>query len=337
MYLKRYTIGVLLLMLFVGWYISQFLGYSQTESISFFGVNLPALPIAVLVLFPVFVLYILSIAHMLYYSVKSFFNQRNFQKDYDKLLEAIVDALLMKDTKHTFKTPRYALLGNLIDNTSMSLKAEHLETNNEKIDAVLDVLNKLKEGKTVDLKKFHLDADNPLVLQNQKNRMASLDVSYEEILSKSDKYSRDILEKAFVNFAADAPLYAIEKYQEFMSKDALFIILARVNSEEHTLEVSNESLLGLMRQLELKRSDYLSISKELSIHMLPEQRIKLFELLADENEEAQEAYFYTLFDLEMIDKAKECLETIGSNDAMKFRAYLALKECGHNFNINLFI
>lgn len=337
MYLKRYTIGALLLMLFVGWYVSQFLGYSQTESISFFGVNLPALPIAILVLLPVFVLYILSVAHMLYYSVKSYFNQRNFQKDYDKLLDAVVDALLMKDEKHHFKTPRYELLGKVMDGTSVMPKIEGLETGNDKIDAVLEILSKLKEGKVVDLKKFHLDADNPLVLQNQKNRMTSLDVSYEEVLSKSDKYSREVLEKAFINFAADAPLYAIEKYQEFMSKDALFIILARVNSEEHTLEVSNDSLLGLMRQLELSQSDYVSISKELSIHMLPEQRIKLFELLADEDEEAQEAYFYTLFDLEMIDKAKECLESIGSNDAMKFRAYLALKECGHNFNINLFI
>ena len=337
MYLKRYTIGALLLMFFVGWYVSQFLGYSQTESISFFGVNLPGLPIAILVLLPVFVLYILSVAHMLYYSIKNFFNQRNFQKDYDKLLDAIVDALLMKNETHQFKTPRYELLGKLIDSTTMMPKLERFETDNEKIDAVLDVLSKLKEGKAVDLKKFHLEADNPLVVQNQKNRMMNLDVSYEEIMSKGDKYSRDVLEKAFMNFAAAAPLYAIEKYQKFISKDALFIILARVNSEENTLEVSNDSLLGLMRQLELNRSDYVSISKELSIHMLPEQRIKLFELLADEDEEAQEAYFYTLFDLEMIDKAKECLETIGNNDAMKFRAYLALKECGHNFNINLFI
>jgi len=59
--------------------------------------------------------------------------------------------------------------------------------------------------------------------------------------------------------------------------------------------------------------------------------------LAEQDEEAQEAYLYTLFDLEMIDTAKEFLETIGAEDAMKFRAYLALKECGHTFNINLFI
>lgn len=337
MYLKRYTIGALALMLFVGWYVSQFLGYSQSESISFFGINLPALPIAVLILLPVFILYLLSVAHMLYYSVKSFFKLRNYQKDYDKLIDAVADALLMKEQKHSFKTPRYELLGKVVENTSMMPRGEMLETNNEKIDAVFKVLNDLKSGKAVDLKKFHLSADNPLVLQNQKNRMMNLDLTSEEILSKSEKYSQDILEKAYANYVSQAPMYAIEKYQEYISKDALFIILARVNSEENTLEVSNESLLELIKRVELSASDYISISKELSIHMLPEQRMKLFELLAEQDEEAQEAYFYTLFDLEMIDKAKECLETIGSNDAMKFRAYLALKECGHNFNINLFV
>lgn len=337
MYLKRYTLGTLALMLFVGWYISQFLGYSQSESISFFGIHLPALPIAILVLFPVFVLYVASVVHMFYYSVKGFFKLRNYQKDYDQLVDAIIDALLLKDKSHSFKTDRYELLGKVIENTSMMPKGELEETDNEKIDEVLTVLHDLKEGKTTNLKKFNLDAENPLVLQNQKNLMLNADLSSEDILSKSEKYAKDIVEKAFVNFVAEAPMYAIEKYQDHITKDALFVILARVNSEENTLEVSNESLLALINKLELSKADYLSISKELSIHMIPEQRIQLFQDLADQDEEAQDAYFFTLFDLEMIEKAKECLESVGADDAMKFRAYLALKESGHNFSINLFI
>lgn len=337
MYLKRYTLGTLALMLFIAWYVSQFLGYTQSESISFFGINLPALPIAVLVLVPVVVLYIATVLHMLSYSVKNFFKLRNYQKDYDKLIDVIVDELLFKKQKHSFKTPRYELLGQVLENTSMMSKGELQVTSNDKINAVLTVLNEIKAGKPVELKKFNLSEDNPLVLQDQKNRMTTLDLSSEEILNKNDKYSRDILVKAFVNYAAEAPMYAIEKYQEFISKDALFIILARVNSPENTLEVSNESLLSLMSKLDLTRADYLSISKELSFHMIPEQRMKLFETLCEQEEEAQEAYLYTLFDLEMIDKAKEVLDSIGADDAMKFRAYLALKESGYTFNISLFI
>lgn len=337
MYLKRYTLGTAALMLFVGWYISQYLGYSQTEAISFFGIHLPALPVAVLILLPVFVLYLASIFHMFYYSVKSFFHLRNYKKDYESLIDVVVDELLLVQKSHLFKTPRYKLLGAVLESTAMVPKGDLTLTDNEKVNDALKTIHEINDGKVVDLKRFHLPSDNELVLKNQKNRMMTLDLSSEEILNKNENYTEDILEKAYANYAATAPMFAIEKYQEYITKDALFIILARINSEENTLEVSNESLLVLMARLVLLKADYLSISKELSIHMDPEQRTKLFETLADQDEESHEAYLYTLFDLEMIDKAKEFLETQREDEAMKFRAYLALKESGHHFNISLFI
>lgn len=337
MYLKRYTLGTLALMLFMGWYISQYLGFSQTEAISFFGIQLPALPVAVLVLVPVFVLYIVSVFHMFYYSVRSFFNLRNYKKDYESLIDVVVDELLLVQKSHTFKTDRYKLLGAVLESTAMVPKGDLTLTDNEKVNAALEVIHEINDGKVADLKKFNLPSDNELVLKNQKNRMMTLDLSPEEILNKSENYSEDILEKAYMNYVATAPMFAIEKYQEYISKDALYIILARINSEENTLEVSNESLLELIARLVLNKADYLSISKELSIHMIPEQRMKLFEVLADQDEQAHEAFLYTLFDLEMVDTAKEFLETQRPDEAMKFRAYLALKESGHIFNINLFI
>ena len=337
MYLKRYTLGTLALMLFVGWYISQYLGYSQSEAISFFGIHLPALPVAVLVLLPVFVLYLASVFHMFYYSVKSFFNLRNYKKDYESLIDVIVDELLLTQRSHTFKTSRYKLLGKVLESTAMVPKGDLQLTENEKVNDALKAIHEINDGKVVDLKRFHLESDNELVLLNQKNRMLAQDLSSEEILNKSEDYNEEVLEKAYANYAATAPMFALEKYQEFISKDALYIILARVNSEENTLDVSNESLLELMGRLVLVKADYLSISKELSIHMIPEQRMKLFEVLAEQDEEAHEAFLYTLFDLEMVDTAKEFLETQRDDEAMKFRAYLALKESGHNFSINLFI
>ena len=337
MYLKRYTIGSVVFMLFVGWYISQFLGYAQTESISLFGVPLPSLPIAILVLLPVVVFFIMSITHMMYYSLKGYFKLRNYEKDYEKLVEAIINTLLLKKQSHTYKTERYSLLGKLVEHVAIDPGSDPIKTDDEKINAALDIVHNVNGGKPVDLKKYNLSNDNPLVLQNQKNRMMNEDLSAEAILGKSDKYSEDILEKAFANYASTAPMYAIEKHQEYITKDALYIVLARVNSEENTLEITNEALLSLINRLVLTKSDYLSISKELSIHMVPEQRMKLFETLSEQDEEAQDAFLYTLFDLEMIEQAKEFLETVGKEDMLKFRAYLALKEAGQHFSINLFI
>ena len=337
MYLKRYTIGSVIFMLFVGWYISQFLGFSQTESISLFGLPLPSLPVAVLVLLPVVILFIMSVLHMMYYSVKSYFKLRNYQKDYTTLIDMIMDELLNKDHHHNFKTEPYQLLSKVLENTSMSIDDNIELTKNDKVNTIMQLLSDVKEGKVVELKKYNLDADNPLVRQNQKNRMNSEDLTAEAILAKSDKYSEDILEKAYTSYAKTAPLYALEKHQDNISKEALFIILARINSDENTLEISNESLLGLINRLALSKEEYLRVTQELSKHMIPEQRMKLFETLSEQVEEAQEAFLYTLLDLEMIEQAKEFLESVPKDEMLKFRAYLVLKESGHNFCISLFI
>lgn len=337
MYLKRYTIGSVFFILFVGWYVSQFLGYSQTESISLFGLSLPSLPVAILVLLPVIVLYIMTVLHMMYYSVKGYFKLRNYQKDYDKLIEAITNALLLKHTSFTYKTDRYKLLGQVVDNVNITPVEKFGKTDNEKINAALEVLHDLKEGKTVDLKKFNLPDDNALVLQNNINRMKNADLTPESILNKKEKYTQEVLEKAFEDYIVYAPVNAIEKHQEYITKDALFSFLSRVNSGENGIEVSDELIISLMNRVDLNKHEYIEISKKLSSRMIPEQRMKLFETLSEQNEEAQEAYLYTLFDLEMIDQAKEFLDSVGKDDMLKFRAYLALKESGQNYNINLFI
>ena len=71
--------------------------------------------------------------------------------------------------------------------------------------------------------------------------------------------------------------------------------------------------------------------------MLPEQRIKLFELLSNDDEAAMEAYLFTLFDLEMLAPAKEILDISQPNEYMPFKAYSSLRDCGKHFDINLFV
>jgi len=279
----------------------------------------------------------MSVLHMTYYSVKSYFKLRNYQKDYTMLVDMIMDELLNKEHHYNFKTEPYRLLAKVLENTSMTIDDTVELTENEKVNNVMKMLSEVKEGKVVELKKFNLASDNALVLQNQKNRMKNSDLSAEAILGKSDKYSEEILEKAFTDYSATAPIYALEKHQEYITKEALFIILARINSDDNTLDTSNEALLGLINRLVLTREDFLNISKELSVHMVPEQRMKLFETLSEQLEEAQDAFLYTLLDLEMIEQAKEFLESVPTDEMLKFRAYLALKESGQNFSINLFI
>ncbi len=338
MYLKRYTIASFLLIVIVGWYIYAFIT-QDSISVEFFGIHFPAMSIAVLVVIPLFVLYGTSILHMGFYSMLGGFESRKYDKDFERYIDSVIDAYLGKQVRnHVYKTDRYKLLGGVMDNSVlMANPTLHSDTNNEKINNIINLINEIKEGKIVDLKKFNLKLTNPLVVLNQRNMYKNGDINAEDILSSKDKYAQELYEEVYVDFAKTAPLYAIENYRKHITNKALFEILARINADENTLEVSNEALISLLEVLELRENDYLDISKRLSKTMIPEQRMKLFETLSETHDDATAAYLYTLFDLEMIAPADELLENTRPDEYLNFKSYRALKECGKNFNIELFV
>lgn len=338
MYIKRYTVAALIFVVLLGWYVYAFIT-QDTFAIDFFGIPLPSLSIALWVVIPVILFYIASVVHISFYSLIGSFKLRKYEKDYEKLLETFIDAYLGKNNRnHMFKTPRYKLLGALIDNSTILLNQTFkADTSSEKLNNAIKLIESIKKGEVVDLKKYSLEADNALVIQNNRNQYKKGNISSEDILSNASKYAKSLCEEAYADFVKTAPLYAIEKYSPSLTKESLFTILARVNASENILEVSNEALISLFNSLKLDVKDYLKISIALSKQMVPEQRIKLFETLCEDKEEATDAYLFTLFDLEMIAPADEILENSQPQEYSKFKAYRALKECNKHFNINLFI
>ena len=336
MYIKRYTVSVILFMVLIGWYVYAFVTQEST-SMDIFGIHLPALPIAFWVLIPVLLIYIASVAHMSYYSLVASLKLRKYQKDFDKLTDAITDAYLgKKNRSHDYKTARYGLIGKLVDNSTI-IPHETLEkVGNDKLDTVLGLIKEINDGNVQELKKYRLDKDSLIVAKNESNRFEKGELSPEDVLSHNERYNEELCSRAYVVMASRAPLYAIEKYKFYMSKEALFTLLKRVNADENTLEISNESLYSLFDEVELTEEDYIKISSIFSMNMVPDQRLKLFETLSDKHEDAMPAYLYTLFDLEMIAPADEILENSQPDEYVYFKAYRALKECNKNFDINLF-
>ena len=338
MYVKRYTIGALIFVALVGWYVYAFVT-KDSMSLDLFGIPLPSLSIALWAVIPVVLFYVVSVLHMSFYSMLGSFKLRKYEKDYELLINAIIDAFLGKeDRAHIFKTDRYSLLGSLIDNTSLfPTQTLGANTSNEDINEVINVINSIKNAEVVDLKKYSLPHDNVLVIQNERNRYKLGEISSEDILSNSKNYAKSLLEEVYTDFVKLESLGAIEKYKEFLTKEALFNILSRVNASENTVEISNKALIALFESLELDVKDYLKISTILATQMLPEERMKLFESLSDTNEEAMDAYLFTLFDLEMLAPADEILEISQPEEYLNFKAYRALKDCNKHYNINLFI
>jgi len=338
MHIKRYTIASFILIVLVGWYVGAFVS-DEHISINIFGIVMPSLSVAIWVMIPLIILYIASVIHISFYSIMGSLRLRKYEKDHEKIIESIVDAFLGKENRnHMFKTPRYKLLGTLVDNTRLFPNTTiSSSVDDEKISATIKLIEDIDNGEIVDLKKLSLSVDNHLVIQNNRNKYNAGELSHEDVLSSPDKYDAELLHDVYVDFVKTSPLYAIENYKSYMSDASLYEILARVNADENTLEISNESLISLLEMLELDSDDYIKISSTLSLGMIPEQRIKLFETISDEKDEAVDAYLFTLFDLEMLEPANAILDISQPDEYLNFKAYRALKECNKNFNINLFI
>ncbi|MDD2652635.1 MAG: hypothetical protein PHX44_06260 [Sulfurimonas sp.] len=338
MHLKKYTIASFLLIILVGWYVYAFVTQGSM-SIDIFGLVLPPLSIAALVVLPMVLLYVASVLHMSFYSLMGVLKLRKYEKDHEKMVDSIIDAYLGKENRfHSFKTQKYKLLGSLVDNATIFPTAEfNAEVDNKKINDVLNIISSIRNGEVADLRKYSLPSSNAIVIQNERNRYKKGILSAEDILSSPNRYDTSLCKEVYVDFVKKAPLQTIEKYKNALTKEALFAILSRINANSDTLVVSNEVLVSLFKSMKLNRNEYIDASKTLAKAMLPEQRIKLFEILGNDDEAAVEAYLFTLFDLEMLTPAKEFLDASASDEYARFRAYSALRASGKYFDINLFI
>jgi len=341
MYIKRYSVAAFVLMGLVGWYVYAYLTH-ETMIVDFFGIPMPSLSIAVLVVIPLFVLYLASVLHMSFYGMLAKLKNRKAEKDYEKILDSITDAYLGKENRtHKFKTETFTLFGELLDNSTvfptanLNLKANDEQT--KKVKAVLNDIESIKKGEVVELKNYALNANNPLVVQNNRNMYKNGDLSNEDILSHASKYNVELAQEAYADYVKTNSVANIDKYQEFLTKEALYSVLARVNAEENTLEISTEAIMTLIANLDFDKDSYMKIARIVDKNMIPDQRIKLFETLSNGNEEATDAYLFTLLDLEMLSPAYALLEISQPDEYLNFKAYKALKESNQQFSIELFI
>ena len=162
MYLKRYTVAAFILMALVGSYF--YISFPNEKlAVAVLGVNLPSLPIAIWVVLAMFVLYLSTVGHMLYYSLVGSLKMRKFRKDSETFLNSVSDALLGRiERSHTYKTERYTVFGKVLDASRLEVLKDVTETGDEKIDQIIDLVKKINNGVYVDLKKYRLSGQNPL-------------------------------------------------------------------------------------------------------------------------------------------------------------------------------
>jgi len=337
MQLKRYTIASFVMMAAVGTFVHLAIT-KESIAFDFMGIQFPNLPIALWVVVPVAFFYLASVLHMMFYALVENFKLRRLDRDNEKMVDALRDALLgVNDRNYVFKTDAYKLLGKVIDN-SMILPFESLRVvGNDKIDDALELMRNVKEKKRVDIKKFHLTNNTSIVIQDNLNRLERGELDAENILSRKESYGDIVAAKAFEAYVKRASVASVLKFKNYFTKSSLLDFVSRINSEENGIQISNDELIGLLRDLKLEIADYIDLSVAMSKNMIPDQRIRLFESISEHCEDAMEGYLYTLYDLQMNDTANEILNNTAHNDYLIFKAYRDLKKVNRNYDIAIFL
>jgi len=336
MQLKRYTIASLILILLVASAVYSI----DSESISFdlLGMHFPNLPVAFWVVVPLVIMYIASLMHMGIYALVGNFKLRRLNKDHEKMVDALRDSLLgVHERNYVYKSDAYKLMGKLIDN-ALILPYETLRSvGNEKIDEALQLMRDVKEKKKVDIKKFHLSNTTSIAIENNLNRFERGEIDADTILSRPESYGEIVCAKAYESYVKTASVGSVMKFKHLFTKTSLVDFVQRVNAAENGIQISNEELATIFSTLKLSSNDWIDLSAAMSKNMLPEQRIRLFEMLSENNDDAMEGYLYTLYDLQMIDTANEILNNTAHTDFQIFKAYRDLKRANKHYDIAIFL
>jgi hypothetical protein len=336
MQLKRYTIASFILMILVAMAVYSI----DNGSISFelLGMHFPNLPIAFWVVVPLIIMYLASLLHMGVYALVGNYKLRRLNKDHEKMIDALRDSLLgVGERNYVYKSDAYKLMGKLIDN-SMIMPYETLRSiGNEKIDEVLQLMRDVKEKKNVEIKKFHLPSTSSISIQNNLNRFERGEMDADSILSRPDSYGEIVCAKAYESYVKTASLGSVMKFKHLFTKASLLDFVQRINASENGIQISNDELASIFAGMKLETKDWIDLSEAMSKNMLPEQRIRLFEMLSENNDDAMEGYLYTLYDLQMIDTANEILNNTSNNDYLIFKAYRDLKKANKHYDIAIFL
>ena len=332
--IKRYILLSIVFILAVGLYVYSFEGASYT--LDFFGIPV-SLPVAVWIVVPVVLLMVASIIHMMFYGMKAYIAQRALKKDYDTFVQIARAALLGEEHKATFKTEWFKLPGQVLGAMSFKADASTADIDSEALTEVCDVLAKINAGEHVDLKKYKLRNDSPLVIANKLNLLNTNPKAASDVLKSCSLLESDLCKKAFDTLLNTASYTEIKRYNFELSASMVIAILGRYVNEEDDLFMNEEELVSLISKVKMSREEYVCAAKTLQGKLNPDIMMALFEKLYNADNDAGDAYLFVLFELQMIDKAREVLDNSDTDEFEKFKILLFLRDSGKNSDIELFL
>ncbi len=297
------------------------------------------LPIALWIAIPLLVLLILTIFHFIYYGTRHFFARRKWQRDADALQDALYWSLIRQPRSHTYAIPQIREGASLLSSASLELKALP-EGVSSKLARTADWIKQIQSGEVVDLKQKKverfLEKDNPLLVQNQLNRLAADSDFADEVLRSREHHAKPVVEAALKKALEIQTFFKLKKYANLLSFSDLEILLDRADAGED-IGLTLENMETFVEGMELTCSQYMRLVRSAVKAFNPDESLAWFKKAAAEHIRAQAAYLYLLFRYEMLEQAKEFLEEHEEDEFVAFRAFYVLKKNKYNYKVRDFI
>lgn len=292
-------------------------------------------PVAVWVVLPMFALLTFTIFHMLFYSLKSYFKLKKWQKDAATLDDALYWSLVNEPKEQKYGMAEIKSSAVLLGQSSLTI-LDSVEGLNPRLSKVVNIINKIKNGEYVDLKEHKMarvfNEGNPHLIQNRLNRLESDNEFVEEVMKSSSQFSKLVQAQALEIFARKETFYKARKYTKVFDVKNFKVMLARANFEED-MGLSSEILNDFMNGLKLSCTDFVEIANVTKKQFTPDENLSLFKRYQLENPKAQNAYLYLLFEYELLDGVGAYLDEQDKEDFIKFRALYELKKEDKKFKL----
>lgn len=329
--LKKYIVfSILLIVLVFGYVFSLEAG---DYKVTVLDVAL-SLPVAIWVVLPLLVLFIGSVTHMMFYGFKSFLKYRAITTDEENVSKSIKAYLLQKTDKTSYKTKAFKDITNILSQLNFDVKDETFTSSNDEINKTISQIKDIKSGTYVQDKNLKLDTTSILAEANLLNKLnAEIDFCV-EILKKPMNYSSNSIKVAFFNVLDQKSMTTVKKVYENITLDKeMAKKLFEKAAENPEFGLINEEVLKITKNLEYTKVDFIELAKLYKKAYQPDDLIALFESLSKELDNAVDAYFYILFEYEMIDKIREQLISYPENELITYRALLELKDAGKHYSL----
>lgn len=337
MKLKYYVIFSIVFMGAVGLYLYSLSAQDYTYMLPLSGFVI-TLPVAAWIVGIVGVFCVLTLIFFASAWLKDVIDDYHRKSDYDKLLTQINEQALNQPIKdRSFNRKAFGDLSKILQRFYLKPRLDSHESFNRKIDGLFEHYKDVMSGKIVNLKSYRLSMDNKFNLQNLKNKIQADYKSAFGLFNQA--YPEEFKTYALLEILQNAQQKDFERALEFLPDQPNYKIAYALFDGflKYPTSLDSKTLFDVCKKANFSAMDYIGFAKKSKGVFSPDDWIKLFETCADSDEKAEMAYFYVLFELEMLDRARERHKTHAKGEYLAIDAYLDLKESGKNYPFEIFI